>query len=204
MSRYRTRIVIVPVITNYIEMSEVERNEKVAHTVLSESYPLLVEQLPISFKRTVTTVDVNDPLILDRSSTTNSDLFDKTRNQWNSEMILKRILRETNPNDYTKKLAICDLDAYSNGLNFVFGEAHRGGRLAAIYLSRLRQEFYGLLPDTDLFQQRIIKEAIHELGHAFGLAHCEKTRCIMHFSNSLRDTDLKYHYFCNRCNGLLA
>lgn len=95
------------------------------------------------------------------------------------------------------------VDAYSNGLNFVFGEAHRGGGVGAVYLSRLRQEFYGFSPDTRLFRQRIIKEAVHELGHVFGLLHCEKRSCIMHFSNSLRDTDFKDPYFCNRCNGLL-
>ncbi|MGA7369045.1 MAG: hypothetical protein WBX01_07945 [Nitrososphaeraceae archaeon] len=39
--------------------------------------------------------------------------------------------------------------------------------VCAVYLSRLRQEFYGLVPDIDLFQQRMIKEAVHELGHAF-------------------------------------
>lgn len=141
---------------------------------------------------------------LNRTMTTISlDLFDKTRNQWKSGTILKWTLREINPNSYTTILAICDLDAYSNGLNFVF-EDHRGGRVGAIYLSRLRQEFYGFLPDTSLFQQRMIKEAVHELGHVFGLSHCEKRSCIMHFSNTLLDTDFKNPYFCNRCNGLLS
>jgi predicted Zn-dependent protease len=41
--------------------------------------------------------------------------------------------------------------AYSDKLNFVFGEAHLDGRICAIYLSRLRQEFYGLKPDKSLF-----------------------------------------------------
>jgi len=36
--------------------------------------------------------------------------------------------------------------------------------------------------------QRVIKEAVHELGHAFGLTHCENSKCVMHFSNSLQDT----------------
>jgi archaemetzincin len=38
-------------------------------------------------------------------------------------------------------------------------------------------------------------EAVHELGHAFGLTHCEKSRCVMHFSNSLQDTDFKHYIF---------
>jgi predicted Zn-dependent protease len=30
------------------------------------------------------------------------------------------------------------------GLNFVFGEAFGNGKIAAIYLSRLKEEFYSL------------------------------------------------------------
>ncbi|MGH9989489.1 MAG: archaemetzincin family Zn-dependent metalloprotease [Nitrososphaera sp.] len=170
---------------------------------MSESYLKLVKQLLNSFSRIVITVDVHDLLILDQSSSTNLDLFDKTRNQWKSSMILEWILRETNPNSYTTILAICDFDAYSNGFNFVFGEAQMGGRVGAIYLSRLRQEFHGHISDSDLFQQRITKEVVHELGHLFRLSHCERRNCVMHFSNSLKDTDFKGYDFCDRCTVLL-
>ena len=86
---------------------------------------------------------------------------------------------------------------------FVFGEAYVNGRVSVIYLPRLRQEFYGLKADNFLFHQRIIKEAVYELGHAFGIRHCENKRCVMHFSNSLADTDIKAKNFCKRCNTLL-
>ena len=99
----------------------------------------------------------------------------------------------------TKILAIGDLDAYSNGLNFVFGEAYIDGSISAIYLPRLRQEFYGLKADNSLFHQRIVKEAVHELGHAFGLHHCNNQMCVMHFINSLQDTDVKQKSFCDNC-----
>ena len=32
------------------------------------------------------------------------------------------------------------------------------------------------------------KEVVHELGHLFKLSHCDKRYCVMHFSNSLKDT----------------
>jgi archaemetzincin len=51
--------------------------------------------------------------------------------------------------------------------------------------------------NKSLFYQRIIKEAVHELGHAFGLKHCNYPMCVMHFSNSLPDTDIKQNSFCD-------
>ena len=131
-------------------------------------------------------------------------LYDRHRKQWISNRMLDWLLQNNNPDDNTKVLAICDFDAYSDELNFVFGEAHFGGRVAAIYLPRLREEFYVRKSDTNkLFKQRVIKEAVHELGHVFGLTHCEKSKCVMHFSNSLQDTDFKDHKFCERCNKIL-
>jgi archaemetzincin len=73
-------------------------------------------------------------------------------------------------------------------LNFVFGHAHINGKVATVYLQRLRQEFYGLEKNENLFLQRVLKEAVHEIGHAFGLGHCPISRCVMNFSNSISDT----------------
>jgi archaemetzincin len=132
-------------------------------------------------------------------------LFDKQRNQWKSNEVLQWLLDKHRSNRATTKiLAICDFDAYSSHLNFVFGEAYLDGSISAIYLPRLRQEFYALKADEYLFHQRIVKEAIHELGHAFGLNHCRNARCVMHFSNSLSDTDIKESQFCNVCKGIIG
>jgi archaemetzincin len=100
-------------------------------------------------------------------------------------------------------LGICNFDAYSSGLNFVLGQASLTGGVAVIYLPRLRQEFYGLGADTSIFIERVLKEATHEVGHAFGLDHCPKRSCVMHFSNSLADTDRKAKDFCNICRNKL-
>ena len=126
-------------------------------------------------------------------------LFDYQRNQWKSNDILQwlsdKYNKPSSKSRTTKILALCDFDAYSSNLNFVFGEAHLDGRICAIYLPRIRQEFYGVKPDKSLFYQRIVKEAVHELGHAFGLNHCESIKCVMHFSNSLSDTDIKTNWY---------
>ena len=51
-------------------------------------------------------------------------LYDRRRRQWISNRILDWLLKNNNPDDNTKVLAVCDFDAYSDELNFVFGEAH--------------------------------------------------------------------------------
>jgi archaemetzincin len=96
-------------------------------------------------------------------------------------------------------VGIADVDLYVPRLNFVFGEADILSGTAIVSLYRLRQEYYGLAPDEALFMERATKEIVHELGHTFGLGHCPNNKCVMHFSNSLADTDLKEAHFCDKC-----
>jgi archaemetzincin len=96
-------------------------------------------------------------------------------------------------------VGITDVDLYVPRLNYVFGEADVVSGTAIISLCRLKPEYYGLAPDEALFLERATKEIVHELGHTFGLGHCPNNKCVMHFSNSLADTDLKEAHFCNMC-----
>jgi len=96
-------------------------------------------------------------------------------------------------------VGIADVDLYVPRLNFVFGEADIVSGAAIVSLYRLRQEYYGLAPDEALFLERATKEIVHELGHTFGLGHCPNSKCVMHFSNSLADTDLKGASCCGSC-----
>jgi len=109
------------------------------------------------------------------------------------------ILAQVDAGEAKYALAIADLDLYVPQLNFVFGLADRAAAHAIIALPRLRQSFYGLPDDTSLFCGRVVKEAVHELGHVQGLEHCRDRRCVMAFSNSLADTDYKGQEFCERC-----
>jgi archaemetzincin len=137
-------------------------------------------------------------------------LFNEQRNQLKSDKLLHYLattIIKDNTGPYDLKntiiLGICNFDAYSSGLNFVFGQASLTGGVAAIYLPRLRQEFYGISADISIFIERVLKESTHEVGHTFGLAHCPKQSCVMHFSNSIVDTDRKAKDFCNVCGNKL-
>ena len=100
---------------------------------------------------------------------------------------------------FSKVLGVVDVDVFVSELNYVFGEAFLPGRVALISLFRLRPEVYDEPANEDRFLRRAVKEAVHELGHTFGLNHCPNPKCIMHFSNSIADTDKKQTLFCSQC-----
>jgi len=123
--------------------------------------------------------------------------YNKKRNQYLSTAILSTLMGQKEYASYEKILGIVDHDLFVPELNFVFGEA--GPKAAVISLTRLRQTFYRLPEDQDLFHRRVLTEAVHELGHTYGLGHCGNPRCVMFFSNSLSDTDRKDPGFCPEC-----
>ena len=131
------------------------------------------------------------------------EAFNSERNQYFCPQIMNSFRIFIEPGKQDKVLGIIDEDLYVHGLNFVFGQAELGGHFALISLARLRQSFYGLPENKKLFLERTKKEAVHELGHTFGLEHCPDSKCVMHFSNSLMDTDRKSASFCSRCKKLL-
>jgi len=122
--------------------------------------------------------------------------YDPERKQYDSSKLLASLGKAEREE---RVVGIAEVDLYVTRLNFVFGEADTSSGTAIVSLCRLKQEYYGLDPDEALFLERATKEIVHELGHTFGLEHCASNRCVMHFSNSLSDTDMKEVHFCDRC-----
>ena len=120
------------------------------------------------------------------------------RRQYHSSKILEQLQTLVTPHTW-RILGVASNDLYIPILTFVFGEAMMGGPASIVSYYRLRQEFYGLPPDGELLRQRLLKEAVHELGHTFGLKHCPNRQCVMSFSNMLADTDYKQQAFCAHC-----
>lgn len=96
-------------------------------------------------------------------------------------------------------LAVTAADLYIPVLTFVFGEARLDGKQALVSIHRLRQEFYGLPADADLLRARLLREAVHELGHTFALRHCDDWECAMSSSSSVEAIDLKGASLCPTC-----
>jgi Peptidase family M54 len=82
---------------------------------------------------------------------------------------------------------VAGIDLYTPILTFVFGEAI-GGPCAVVSANRLRQEFYGLPADRNILRERLLKEAVNELGHTAE-------------SDSLRRSPLRYDTLALRWNG---
>lgn len=128
------------------------------------------------------------------------EAFDKHRNQYNSSYILNQIRAyAAGQQDFSKVLGLVDVDVFSSGLTYVFGEAYVAGRAGLVSLWRLNPSFYGEASSMEMLFLRTLKEAVHEVGHTLGLQHCPRGWCVMHFSNSIFDTDKKQSLFCSQC-----
>jgi len=124
--------------------------------------------------------------------------YDAARGQYGSIPVLETLVRMC-PEDGFKLLGVTERDLFIPVLTFVFGHAQLGGRAGVVSLARLRQEFYGLEPNAEVFLERARKEVLHESGHLFGLIHCPDTGCAMSLATGVRQIDSKRAAFCARC-----
>jgi len=145
---------------------------------------LALEQIAEELRSRDVGVKLERPILRPRGS------YDARRRQFRAEVLLERVaLSGARP-----VLGVTDNDCYAGKLNFVFGMADVGGGTALVSLCRLRAGV-----TASIFLARAMKEIMHELGHARGLGHCANSRCVMHFSNSLAETDAKEEQLCAVC-----
>jgi archaemetzincin len=137
-------------------------------------------------------VYVRPPMLVPKSA------LNSVRKQLFFGSLATRLTAFNDPNDAIV-LGVTDIDLYKTSHQFVFGSSSESHRCAAISVHRLRGEFYGDPADENLLFQRMLKESVHELGHAMGLKHCYNSRCPMYYSISVFDTDNKFSNFCEAC-----
>ncbi len=116
--------------------------------------------------------------------------YDPRRRQLRADVLLRRVALDSE----RPVVGLTDADCYAPPLNFVFGVASLRGNSAVVSLARLRTR-----ADEGTFMARAMKEIFHEAGHGAGLQHCSNPRCVMHFSNSLAETDVKGEQLCAAC-----
>lgn len=131
-----------------------------------------------------------------------SAMLEPGRRQYHSTAILRAMIPLA-PDPDVRLLGVTDLDLFVPVLTFVFGEAQLGGNCALVSMHRLREEFYGLPPNPALAAGRLVKEALHELGHTFGLRHCPDWQCAMASSHIVERLDLKDTAYCDACRSVV-
>jgi archaemetzincin len=120
------------------------------------------------------------------------------RKQYHSTSILDS-LHSIAPVNGSRLLGIAAVDLFVPIFTFVFGEAEVGGKCALASIYRLDDERYGLPANEERLHERLTKESAHELGHTFGLGHCDDWQCVMASSYSVELVDVKGKGFCEEC-----
>jgi archaemetzincin len=124
--------------------------------------------------------------------------FHGERQQYHSSELLQHMQRYLTADSW-RVLGVTAVDLYIPILTFVFGEAQMAGPCAVVSAHRLRQEFYGLPSDPEILRQRLLKEAVHEIGHTLNLTHCDDYTCAMAPSHAVEWIDLKESALCATC-----
>lgn len=135
---------------------------------------------------------------IERSLAVPRSALNATRGQLFLSTLISRV-RRAHP-EASMLLAVTEYDLYKTSHRYIFGDADETQGIAVVSLHRLRSDYYGEEADANLLFQRTLKEAVHELGHAFGLKHCYNARCAMYYSNSIFETDNKTSYYCETCD----
>jgi archaemetzincin len=82
----------------------------------------------------------------------------------------------------------------------IFGLGKRPGKICVVSTFRIHNNV-----SDSLFQMRLKKIVIHEIGHNIGLNHCTNNkRCLMHAANgTIKKVDSEAMWFCEKCRGRL-
>lgn len=158
--------------------------------------PELVGELSIALQHALPVSSVDKPALRLPKHAYNPD-----RRQYLANHLLRLLENDRGSRDKRcKVLGLTTEDIFAPGRTFVFGQAIVSGQVAVISTCRLD---YDSRIDGVLIG-RTVKEAIHEIGHTLGLQHCDDSRCVMSFSESLAQADTKGTKFCRRCLNRLA
>jgi archaemetzincin len=118
-----------------------------------------------------------------------SAAYDGSRDQYRAARLLEQLVSLRPPDACV--LGITPADVYEPGTNFLFGLGSAVQHAALVATARFEID-----RQADRGAERAAKAAVHELGHAIGLGHCQVPRCVMLYSNDLPSFDRKSLVLC--------
>jgi archaemetzincin len=149
-------------------------------------------------------------------------LFNEEKNQYDGRKLLRFLTENLTLREVRGiNLAVFDRDLFTGSLDYAFGVASPFPKICIISILRLHPHFNeeyftggmkkrksGRFPlfvrglnnkEKTLYHERVLKEALHGIGHTLGLSHCQDRNCIMYSSGNISHIDAKQVDFCRVC-----
>ena len=129
--------------------------------------------------------------------------YDHESGKYIGMYIMSELIKVDVPAD-AKILGVINVDIFVHRSvdEFLFGQSQFGKSSKAALISTYRMDplsYVGGKRNDKLLVQRMVKEAVHELGNVFGVRNCAEEECAMYLPKKLRDLDKKSDSFCLIC-----